>query len=108
MPYRRLPNTDQARVRALRTACEAAEKHSAGELLFSPKMAIDIKSFTPIFEQAVNQYNDSRRLQSDIGKTVGESAKNARMYLSHFIQVFNMCIMRGEIKKEAREQLGLA
>ena len=107
MPYRRLPNTDQARLRALRTACEAIENQPASDLPFSPKMALDIKSFTPIFEQAVNQYNDSRKLQSEIGKTVSDASKNARMYLSHFIQVFNMCIMRGEIKQEARKQLGL-
>lgn len=107
MPYRRLPNTDQARLRALKAACEATEKHSAGELLFGPKIALDVKSFTPIFEQEINRYNDLRTLQANIGKNVSEIGKTARMYLSHYIQVLNMCIMRGEIKKEAREAVGL-
>ena len=29
--------------------------------------------------------------------------QNARMYISHFIQVLNLAVIRGEIKKEAKE-----
>lgn len=108
MPYRRLPNTDQARIRALRAACEAAEKYTTQELRFSQKLALDVQSFTPIFEQCVNQYVDSRKLQASMGKKVAEAGKSARLYLSHFIQVLNMCIMRGEIRADARKQLGLS
>lgn len=107
MPYRRLPNTDQARLRSLRAACNAIERESPATLCFSQKLALEVKAFTPIFEQAVNQYTDSRTLQSNISKQVSEAARNARLYVSHFIQVFNMCIARGEIKPEARNILGL-
>jgi len=107
MPYRRLPNTDQARLRALKAACSAIEKFRSEDLKFSQKLALDVKSFTPIFEQEVNRYVDSRNLQSSIGKQVVEAGKNARLYISHFIQVLNMCIARGEIKPDARKQLGL-
>lgn len=107
MPYRRLPNTDQARLRALKAACSATEKYSPENMKFSQKLALDVKSFTPIFEQEVKRYVDSRTLQSSIGRQVLEAGKNARLYLSHFIQVLNMCILRGEIKKDARTLLGL-
>lgn len=108
MPYRRLPNTDQARLRALKTACNIAEQsNNVVDLPFSAKISLEIKSFTPIFEQTVNQYSNCKNLQAEIGKNVNETAKNARMYLSHFIQVFNMCILRGEIKNDARKLLGL-
>ena len=107
MPYRRLPNTDQARLRALRAACEAAEAIDPAQLKFSQRLALDAKAFLPIFEQAVTQYNDSRATQSQISRQMSEAGKQARLYLSHFVQVFNMCILRGEIKPEARQQLGL-
>lgn len=31
----------------------------------------------------------------------------AQMYISHYMQVFNMCIERGEIKKECRVDIGI-
>lgn len=107
MPYRRLPNTDQARLRALRAACDAAEAVDPAELKFSQRLVLEAKAFLPIFEQAVTQYTDARATQSQISRQVAEAGKQARLYLSHFVQVFNMCILRGEIKPEARKQLGL-
>ena len=107
MPYRRLPNTDQARLRALKAACEAAERYESTELKFSQMLALEVTSFTPLFEQCLNQYVDSRAKQSAIGKQLADTGRNARLYLSHFIQVFNMCIARGEIKTEMRKTLGL-
>lgn len=107
MPYRRLPNTDQARMRALRATLSAIEKYAPMDLLFSQKSVIEVQAFAPIFEQMLNQYVDSRTLQAELGKKMNEAGKMARLYLSHYIQVFNMSIIRGEIKKEARKQLGL-
>lgn len=107
MPYRRLPNTDQARLRALKAACTAAEQVEPSNLRFSRMLGMEISSFTPIFEQCLNQYIDSRNLQAAIGKQLSDAGRNARLYLSHFVQVFNMCVARGEIKSEARKMLGL-
>ncbi len=107
MPYRRLPNTDQARLRALRAATETAEKLVPAELKFSQRTALEVKAFLPQFEQALTQYNNSRTLQTSLGANVGEASRQARLYLSHFIQVFNMCIARGEIKSDMRLLLGL-
>lgn len=107
MPYRRLPNTDQARLRALKAACEAINKYRHEELLFSQKTALAVGAFTPIFEQGLNQYLGSKNTQTELGRKMAEASKQARLYLSHYIQVFNMCVVRGEIKKDARTLLGL-
>ena len=107
MPYRRLPNTDQARLRALKAAVTQVNSVEPTALQFSQKMALEVVSFTPMFEQAVNQYIDSKDKQINASRLVVESGKVARLYLSHFIQVFNMCIARGEIKADARKILGL-
>lgn len=76
-------------------------------MLITPKMHLDTKMFTPLFEQVVNQYNDARDLQSDLSRQVDNASRLAKMYLSHYIQVFNMCVARGEIKKEMRQGWGL-
>lgn len=68
---------------------------------------MDIKAFAPQFEQALNLYNDSKDRQKKQSNVASEAAKQARLYLSHFIQVFNMCIARGEIKPEMRNLLKL-
>ena len=56
MPYRRLPNTDQARLRALRTILTKGSKSTPEKLPFSQKRYLEIQAFLPQFEQAVSQY----------------------------------------------------
>lgn len=107
MPYRRLPNTDQARLRALKAAIQQVKSVSPADLRFSQRTALKVASFTPLFEQTVQQYLDSKERQAAVSKQVAETGDVARLYLSHFIQVFNMCIARGEIKPEMRAKLGL-
>lgn len=107
MPYRRLPNTDQARLRALKAASAKAQKVHPGDLLFSQKLKLEAQAFLPLFEQAVNQYSHSKQLHANYGRSLGESYKSARIYLSHFIQVYNMCVIRGEINDNTRSLYGL-
>lgn len=107
MPYRRLPNTSQARLRALKAALEQTQTQDPTNLRVSPKTALELVSFVPIYEQTLQQYVACREKQTEVSKSVTETGKVARLYLSHFIQVFNMCVARGEIKPEAREMLGL-
>ena len=52
MPYRRLPNTDAARVRALKRALELGKKYSPEMLAFKQSTLNKILAFLPIFEQA--------------------------------------------------------
>ena len=107
MPYRRLPNTDQARLRSLKAAIEQVKSVSPADLCFTQRTALELASFTPLFEQSVKQYLDSQEKRTSVSKAVSETGDVARLYLSHFIQVFNMCIVRGEIKPEMRAKLGL-
>lgn len=109
MPYRRLPKTDQARIRALKAAVESSVKggvftqvlshdsyHRAKELLqrFSNEVAVYKRC---VAEQASKKGNE----QYDA------ALKKARMYVSHFIQVLSMSIMRGEIARSKRSYYGL-
>lgn len=107
MPYRRLPNTDQARLRALRTILERGNKSVPFNLPFAQKKFLELQSFLPLFEQAVTQYKQSFDRQASCGRVLSESFKVCRLYVSHFIQVLNFCIIRNEIKADVRLLFGL-
>jgi hypothetical protein len=107
MPYRRLPNTDQARIRALQTAIELGRKTNVQDLAFSTKTKSDAEVFLPIFEGAHHEYLLCLSSQVAAGKKYQQQVKNIRLYLSHFIQVLNFCVIRNEIKKEAKRLYGL-
>jgi hypothetical protein len=102
MPYRRLPNTDQARLRALKTAQNKGAQLAPMELAFSQKLLFDVKVFIPQYEQVIQQYQFSRDRQAKFGRSLSEYFRMARMYLSHFLQVVNMSIARGELKPVVR------
>ncbi len=108
MPYRRLPNTDQARLRALKTALDKGMQMPPSQLAFSQKLLLNIRSLVPKYEQAIEQYLFSRERQSKGGKVLTGHFKSARMYVSHFLQVLNMGIARREFKPEVRRYYGLS
>ena len=77
------------------------------ELPFSQKMLFDIEAFIPHFEQDIQQHQFSKDKQAKFGKSLSEKFKLTRMYLSHFLQVVNMAIARGELKPDVRRWYGL-
>ena len=54
MPYRRLPNTDSARLRALKKAVEMSKDIPPFRLAFSMKTLVKIQAFLPVFENAIS------------------------------------------------------
>ena len=107
MPYRRLPNTDQARLRALRKAIEEGRRFSGPDMPFSYKSLHDAKMFLNDFEKALSQYQSALKTQITSSKRYQQVIKNARLYISHFIQVLNLAVIRGEIKKEHKAYYSL-
>ena len=107
MPYRRLPNTDIARIKALKIAIEKAHSTAFQELAITPAMLDKAKSTLMQFENLHLRYQQSYDTQVQANKTFQGKVKNARMYISHFIQVLYMCVMRGEIKEEQLQLYGL-
>lgn len=107
MPYRRLPNTDQARLRALRTLLDKGSKSIPYSLPFAAKKFLEIQAFLPLFDQAVTMYKQSYDRQAACGKVLAENFKSCKLYVSHFIQVLNFCIIRNEIKADVRPLFGM-
>jgi hypothetical protein len=100
MPYRRLPNTDQARLRALRTAIQQSDKQNYGDLVVPYRIIHEAKTYLSIFEKQLVQYQQTLESQVSANKRYQQIVHNARLYISHFIQVFNLAVIRGDIKKD--------
>lgn len=107
MPYRRLPNTDQARLTALQTAVQCASEADFTEQVLKYKTLSEAQRFLMQFENMVMQYHDNFQSRVAANKKYRHMVQNARMYISHFIQVLNMSVIRGEIKREQKELYGL-
>lgn len=107
MPYRRLPNTDQSRFRALRTAVEKGDMYSVYDLPFSQASYMESKSFLGMYEKEFFEYQQQLQAQTSKKQAHAELYKRARIYLSHFIQVLFLSIARREIKVEMVTLYGL-
>lgn len=107
MPYRRLPNTDTARIKALKMAIEKSDKTDFQELLVSHATLEEAKKTVVYFERLCKHYHQLHETQVKANKNFLNKVKNARMYVSHFIQVLYMGVMRAEIKEEQLALYGL-
>lgn len=107
MPYRRLPNTDQARIRALKSVVVKADTYSVYDLAVSLKTITDARNFLMKFEAAQNYYAECFERQSKSGHKHQANVKMARLYISHFIQVLNLAVIRSEVKASHKEYYGL-
>jgi hypothetical protein len=107
MPYHRLPNTDNARIMALRSAVEKAVDTDFWELSLSAGTLDEAKDVLAHFENLSNRYQQLYDIQVNAGQSFARMAKNAHIYISHFIQVLYMCVLRNEIKEEQLALYGL-
>ena len=107
MPYRRLPKTDQARLTALQMAVQRASEADFTEQVLQYKTLSEAQRFLMQFENTVMQYHENFRTKVSANKQYRKVVQNARMYISHFIQVLNLAVIRGEIKAEQKELYGL-
>jgi hypothetical protein len=108
MPYRRLPNTDTARIKAMRIALEKGHEHPPHKLAFSSKMVIRLQKFLPQFEHNIQLYRQSLTSQNRGSREYNEIQKKSKIYLTHFIRVMNMAIFRGDLPAETRTYYGLS
>ena len=102
MPYRRLPNTDAARIRALRIALEKGREVHPNLVAFSQKSIVRIQRFLPQFENMIQLQRQSYASQNNKSRDYAETVRKARLYLTHFIRVMNMAFFRGDLPVETR------
>lgn len=107
MPYRRLPTTDVARLRAMSLAAEKAEVMEINQLAYSARFIHPLRNYHQQLESLKNQQTQSRKQIAGQNKKIQITGDKAKLFLTHFIQVLNMCIDREEIPASARRHYGL-
>jgi len=107
MPYRRLPNTDAARIRAMKIALEKGRELPPFKLAYSSKTFVRLQAFLPSFENAYSLQRQSMAIQVKSNREYQEVLKKARLYLGHFMRVMNMAAQRGDIRKDCFDFYGL-
>ena len=107
MPYRRLPKTDSARLKALKVVLDNNDVYTAGNRIIEWKTLNKAQpAYDKLFD-ACQQYNISMKNQIKKSTKNAQLQRNAELYLSHFVQVLYMAIERGEIKDSYLELYGL-
>lgn len=107
MPYRRLPNTDAARLKALQTAFNKGREIPPFKLAFSQNAFQKVQSFLPSYNNTLDESKQAYDSQVEKNKDYLKTLKKAKLYISHFIQVVNMAILRGELPPSERSFFNL-
>ncbi|MDR0961439.1 MAG: hypothetical protein LBM62_02605 [Mediterranea sp.] len=107
MPYRRLPNTDQARIRALKAVVQKGETNDIYNLAVTLKTLTEVRNFLVRFEAAQTYYAECYERQVAAGRKHQANVKTARLYISHFIQVLNLAVIRNEVRSSHKNYYGL-
>jgi len=107
MPYRRLPNTDNARLKALKIAITKGKEIPPFKLAFKQGTLIKVQSLLPSYENMLSEHKNAYNLQVEKSKDHTVAMKKAKMYISHFIHVINMSVQRGDMSPAIRNYFGL-
>ena len=99
MAYRRLPNTDKARLTAIVRLNELLVIEESN-LLNNHQEAIG--SLKIVFEELIDRRNEFVTKRRVLNKTKRDLLVKLRLYVSHFLQVFTLAIDREDILKESR------
>lgn len=107
MPYRRLPNTDNARSIALQTALSKGKELPPFKLAFTQKSLQKTQSFLTRYERVIIQHKQTQLRQVENNKEYQKVLKKVKLFISHFIQVMNMAITRFELPASTRISFGI-
>lgn len=107
MPYRRLPNTDAARIRAMKEALAKGKELPPFKLAYTARTFVRLQAFLPSFENIYQLQRQSMSNQVNSNKGYQEVVKKAKTYVSHFIRVMNLAVQRGDIRKDTLEFFGM-
>lgn len=108
MPYRRLPNTDQARIRAMKAVVVKCEDSGRIDPHVALKTQQEVRNYLAKFEAAQRYYAMCYERQAQAAPAHHRHVKTARLYISHFIQVLNLAVIRGEIRAAQKDLYGLS
>jgi len=101
MPTKKLPETDAERIDIFRIALEQEESNDASDKILSMMEVQELRIFLTSFEGTNFNLNQAFTDRNKAINLYDELFKNARLYISHFIQVLFLTVIRNEIRAES-------
>ena len=83
------------------------DTYNVYDLAVSLKVLTDARNFLVKFEAVHSYYVECFERQSKAGRKHQANVKTARLYISHFIQVLNLAVIRSEVRTVHKEFYGL-
>jgi len=108
MPYRRLPKTDTARIKTLRTVADLENKYSFHNIPLSYNLLNKAKTQLSLFEHNQAMYVDNCKKWQNNNAKFRAAQQTIKTYISHFIQVYNFAVLRGDLKKDGKNYYNLS
>ncbi|MBO4820711.1 MAG: hypothetical protein J5548_04515 [Prevotella sp.] len=108
MPYRRLPKTDAARLKALETLTENNDVYTVGGRFIDRQLLAKAQKLYAKLSDACGQHQVSMRTQVRYSKRMVDLQHNAMTFISHFLQVLFLAVERGEVGPEEMELYGIS
>ena len=107
MPYRRLPKTDAARLKALKTLLDSNDIYTVRNNIVDWKLLNKAQTIYDRLFTAAGQYRLMLKAQTRQTAKINKTLRNASMYVSHFLQVLFLAVERREIKNTNLTLYGL-
>ncbi len=107
MPYRRLPKTDKTRLKALKELLDKTRNMDFRNQVVTLNTVSKARNALTLFEKKLLEYEMTQKEERSSNKRHRHLAANAQMYVSHFIQVLNLAVIRGDVKRPQKELYGL-
>ena len=107
MPFRRLPDTDAGRTKALTTAKEKADTTDPAQWAIDAATKARLDATLPSWKTEVTERGTALSGQLEASKEEDEAQAFCALTSTHFIQVFNLGIKRGVYKASDRAYYGI-
>ena len=107
MPYRRLPKTDAARLKALEAIADNNVVYTVEGRFIDKESLAGIQRLYATLSDATSQYQLCMRTQVRYAKRIAPLQHNAMTYLSHFLQVLFLAGERGEVERPLMALYGI-
>ena len=107
MQAKKLPDSDEERIKSLNRMLIREESANEEHTMLSLQEVYDIRCLVLNYESAWFCFKQAMEDETKAEKNYIELFQTAKIYVSHFIQVLNLAIIRGEVKADSLIYYGL-
>jgi hypothetical protein len=91
----------------METALKKGKDIPPQKLAYSARNIVKLQQFLPRFEQNIQLQRQTQTSHNKRSKNYYEVQHKAKLYLTHFVRVMNMAVIRGELPESIRQFYGL-